>query len=181
MAAGRHNLSRRAVLGVVAGACASHPLAAMGAAGISDPFGPGPDPGLSKPCPSPAAGESREALRQAQGEREARSRAAGRWTRALAAFRRAEARIAAFLRAEALLPPAARAFPACAPLEERFNDLECTRLAALRRLLRVPAPDLAALALKLELAVDDQAWELTGAEEYLGALKDDARRLAHHH
>jgi len=30
MTAGRHNLSRRAVLGVVAGACASHPLAARG-------------------------------------------------------------------------------------------------------------------------------------------------------
>jgi hypothetical protein len=32
-------------------------------------------------------------------------------------------------------PPAARAYPACEPLEERFGDLECTRLAALRRLL----------------------------------------------
>lgn len=146
MAAGRHNLSRRAVLGVVAGACASHPLAARGR--------------LLATVPIPAA-------------------AAGRWIRALAACRRAEARLAAFRRAEALLPPAARAFPACEPLEERFNILECARLAALRRLLRAPAPDLAALALKIELAIDDQAWELTGAELFLATLKDDARRLAH--
>jgi hypothetical protein len=144
MAAGRHNLSRRAVLGVVAGACASHPLA------------PGQ---LLATVPLPAA-------------------AAGRWARGLAVFRRAEARLAAFRRAEALLPPAARAFPACAPLEERFDDLECARLAALRRLLPIPAPDLAAFALKLALAIDDQAWELTDAEEYLAVLKADARRLA---
>jgi hypothetical protein len=147
MAAGRHNLSRRAVLGVVAGACASHPLAARGR--------------LLATVPVPAAA------------------AAGRWTRALAAYRQAEARLAAFRRAESLLPPAARAFPACEPLEERFNDLECPRLAALRRLLRGPAPDLAALALKIELTIDDQAWELTGGERCLTALKDDARRLAH--
>jgi hypothetical protein len=105
------------------------------------------------------------------------SAAAKRWTRALAAYRRAEARLAAFRRAEALLPAAARAFPACAPLEERFNDLECTRLAVLRRLLRIPAPDLAAFALKLELAIDDQAWELTDAELFLDGLRADARRL----
>ncbi|HVQ09328.1 MAG TPA: hypothetical protein VMS43_12925 [Allosphingosinicella sp.] len=103
--------------------------------------------------------------------------AAERWTRALAAYRRAEARLAAFRRAEALLPPAARAFPACAPLEERFNLLECARLAALRRLLRVPAPDLTAFGLKLELMVDDRAWELTGANLFLDGVKEDARRL----
>jgi hypothetical protein len=101
-----------------------------------------------------------------------------RWTRAFAAFRRAETRLAAFQQAEAQLPLAARAFPACEPLEERFNDLECARLAALRRLLHAPAPDLPALARKIELTIDDQAWELTGAEPCLAALKADARRLA---
>ena len=105
--------------------------------------------------------------------------AAERWSRALAAYRRAETRLAAFRRAESLLPPARRAFPACEPLEDRFNDLECARLAALRRLLRAPAPDLPALARKIELAIDDQAWELTGAEPCLAALKADARRLAY--
>jgi hypothetical protein len=95
------------------------------------------------------------------------------------AYRQLEARLAAFCRAESLLPPAARGFPACEPLEERFNELECARLAALRRLLRAPAPDLAALSLKIGLAIDDQAWELTDAEPCLSALKSDARRLAH--
>jgi hypothetical protein len=138
MAAGRHNLSRRAVLGVCVGAPA---LIDGGAAAATAPR--------------------------------------DRWTRALAAFRRAEARLAAFRQAEAQLPPAARAFPACEPLEERFNDLECARLDALRRLLRAPAPDFPALARKIELTIDDQAWELTDSEPFLAALKTDARRLAH--
>lgn len=51
------------------------------------------------------------------------------------------------------------------------------RLAALRRLLRTPAPDLPALAAKIELAVGNQAWELTGAELCFAALDADARRL----
>jgi hypothetical protein len=36
----------------------------------------------------------------------------------------------------------------------------------------------AALALKLELAVADQAWELEGCEECLEAIAEDARRFA---
>jgi hypothetical protein len=52
------------------------------------------------------------------------------------------------------------------------------RLAALRRLFRIPAPDLAALSLKLDLAVADQAWELTGCETCLEAAAADARRLS---
>lgn len=122
MAAGRHNLSRRAVLG----ACFGAPLL-LGGDGAS-----------------------------AAGPRD-------RWTRALAAFRRAQGRLAAF--------------PAGAP-DDPFDDLECARLDALRRLLRAPAPDLPALARKIELTIDDQAWELNGAEPCLAALKADARRLA---
>jgi hypothetical protein len=137
MAAGRHNLTRRALLGMCFGA----PVL----------FGGG---GASATSPR------------------------DRWTRALAAFRRAEARLAAFQQAEAQLPAAARAFPACEPLEERFNDLECARLDALRRLLRPPAPDLPAFARKIHLTIDDQAWELTDSEPCLAALKADARRLA---
>ena len=114
-----------------------------------------------------------------QGERELDSSAASaRWTRAVAAFRRAEARLAAFRREATLLPPAARAFPASETLDARFDDLECARLAALSRLLRAPAPDLAAFSLKLDLAIADQAWELTDSEPCLAALKADARRLA---
>ncbi|MGA9580898.1 MAG: hypothetical protein WBR13_02880 [Allosphingosinicella sp.] len=77
-----------------------------------------------------------------------------------------------------MLPAERRAFPACRPLERRFGDLDDVRFAALRRLLRLPAPDLAALALKLELAVADQAWELTGAEDCLADIAADARRLS---
>ncbi|HEY0412989.1 MAG TPA: hypothetical protein VGD66_07600 [Allosphingosinicella sp.] len=101
-----------------------------------------------------------------------------RWALTLAAYRRAEARVAAFKAEEALLPAARRAYPACKDLEERFGDLDSLRLAALRRLLRLPAPDVAALALKLELAVADFVWELTGCEACLAAVAADARRLA---
>jgi hypothetical protein len=102
-----------------------------------------------------------------------------RWARALAAFRRAEARLADFAAFVGRLAPERRAFPACEPLEERFNDLECARLAALRRLLRAPAPDLAALSLKIDLAVDDDIASDSGAEPCLAALKADGRRLAY--
>ncbi|HEY0028726.1 MAG TPA: hypothetical protein VGC35_12725 [Allosphingosinicella sp.] len=100
-----------------------------------------------------------------------------RWSRTLAVYRRAEARVAAFKAEEALLPPERREWPAVKPLEERFGDLDSRRLNVLRRLFQVPAPDLSALALKLELAVADQAWELEGCESCLAALADDARRL----
>lgn len=164
MAARRHNLSRRAVLGagVVAPAfladarTAACPERSRGAC-------PGPVPSEAKgPAPSEAEGRSRR----------------DRWNRALAAFRRAEAKLAAFRAYERSLPPAVRAYPACQPLEERFGALDDRRLAALRRLLRLPAPDLPALSLKLDLAVADLAWELTGCESCLEAMARDARRLS---
>jgi len=121
---GRHNLTRRALLGAAAGV----PIAAAAGApaDASSPFGLS----LSKFGPSPVPEEGKSALRQAQGERMQRTNT--RWTRAL---------------------------------------------AALRRLLRAPAPDLRALGLKIALAVDEQAWELPGAETLLTALKADALRL----
>src|SRR5438874_1519320 len=116
MAATRHNLSRRAVLGAGVGACA---LAQEAAAA---PFGVRPllslPKGLSDPCPSSSAEpEGRAALRQdggvgtapgssqpcrghggsSMGERsEGDALSAERWNRTLAAYRRAEARVAAF-------------------------------------------------------------------------------------
>jgi hypothetical protein len=133
MAAGRHNLTRRALLG----ASAALPVALA----------------------ATAASASR------------------RWDRALAAYRRAEARLGAFRGHIESLPPERRAYPACEPFDDRHDDLECARLAALRRLLRLPAPDLPALSLKIDLIVDDQAWELSGADSFLPALAADARRL----
>ena len=47
----------------------------------------------------------------------------------------------------------------------------------LRRLALTPAPDLPSLSAKIALAVDNQAWDLTGAEPCFAALKADARRL----
>jgi hypothetical protein len=87
-------------------------------------------------------------------------------------------RVAAFKAAEALLPAERPAYPACQALEDEFGRLDSFRLAALRRLFRLDAPDLPALALKLELAVADQAWELDGCESCLAAMAGDARRLA---
>jgi hypothetical protein len=101
-----------------------------------------------------------------------------RWTRTLAAYRRAEARVAAFKAEEALMPPERREWPAVQPLEERFGDLDSRRLATLRRLFRIPAPDFAALSQKLDLAVADQAWELEGCDSCLAAMAEDARLLA---
>jgi len=181
VAAGRHNLTRRALLGAGVGACA--PLG--GAALATGRFGTASDPtpfalSLSKGPPSSPSSQGKKALRQAQGEREEGNAATlcRRWTRTLAAYRRAEARVAGFKAQEALLPEARRAWPACRDLEESFGALDSRRFAALRRLLRLPAPDLPALALKFDLAVADQAWELTCCETCFEAIAADARRLA---
>jgi hypothetical protein len=50
--------------------------------------------------------------------------------------------------------------------------------AALRHLLRTPAPDLPAFVIKLDLAIDQDVATLTGGEACMAALKRDARRLA---
>ena len=155
----RHNLSRRAVLGAAAVAPAI--LAGAGPAVAAAPALPEPHAPTS-PAPQPPAVPA--ASRR-------------RWDRALAFYRGAEGRLAAFRAEIESQPPEARAFPACEADEDRFDDLECARLDALRRLLRAPAPDLPALALKLGLVIDDNAWELTGAALCLAALRSDAGRL----
>jgi hypothetical protein len=63
-------------------------------------------------------------------------------------------------------------------LDETSGDHLGAFYAALERLLRTPAPDIPALALKIELAVDHDAGSLTGGEHCLAAIKADARRLA---
>src|SRR5215217_3047296 len=123
MAAGRCNLTRRAVLGASVGVplaaaaeIALNAAAAAAAGAAPSPFGlssacpelvEGSKPVLSRvegPCPSCGAGEEKAGLRQAQPERDrdasqlksatARAAARSRWTRTLAAYRRAEARVA---------------------------------------------------------------------------------------
>lgn len=153
MVAARHNLSRRAVLGAGVVACSS-----IAGGGLPDPSA----------APSATSGTDRQlafdTLRR-------------RWARALAAYRRAEARVGAFKAEEARLPAERRAL-SCDALELRFGRLDGLRLAALRRLLNLPAPDLRGLTLKLEFAVADLAWELDGCESCLAAAVADARRLA---
>ena len=174
MAAGRHNLTRRALLGAAAGVpltAACGPLA-RGHVLLHVPLPAvplAPVPHSGRACPD---GDMYEYMSPPP-------KARTRWTRALAGFRRAEDRLAAFRAYEASLPAAARAYPACEPLEERSGELESARLAAVRRLLRAPAPDLPALALKIALAVDEEIAFFSGGEACLAAVKADALRLCH--
>lgn len=62
--------------------------------------------------------------------------------------------------------------------EDRYDRLGTRHGAALCRLLRTPAPDVAALADKLALTVEHLVWEFTSGAACLAALKRDARRLA---
>jgi len=87
----------------------------------------------------------------------------GKWNRALARFRRAQAVIDAAVHESD---------------QDRYDALLDTFTATLGRLLRTPAPDLPALSVKIELAIDQAAWESTGGETSMAALKRDARRFA---
>lgn len=86
----------------------------------------------------------------------------GRWERALAGFAAAEAALAA----------------ATGASDEVYDPIGARHEAALRRLLRTPAPDVAALAKKLELALDERSGEFFGDEKAMRAVKRDARQLA---
>jgi hypothetical protein len=87
----------------------------------------------------------------------------GKWAEAFACLRSAEAALAAVKHGED---------------DDLFDGALGAFNAALRRLLRCPAPGLAALALKIELAVDHEIATLFGGEVCLVVLKQDARRLA---
>lgn len=86
----------------------------------------------------------------------------GRWEKALAGFAAAEAALAA----------------AAGASDEVYDPIGARHEAALRRLLRAPAPDVAALARKLELALDERSGEFFGDEAAMKAIKRDARRVA---
>ena len=85
------------------------------------------------------------------------------WTRALTRLRRAEAAVLALEGG-----PDEDAFGRA---QDRFNIL-------FRRLLAHPAPDVAAVADKLEIAAAAELADLTYAPPGLTALVEDARRLA---
>src|SRR3954451_16269961 len=99
MVAGRHNLTRRALLGVGVGACVGDSRLA------------------ARPTPARAA---RGASPMPDGDgRTAAVPVLRRWGTAVAAYRRVEARVAAHKAEEALLPAERRAFP-CEDLEAAF-------------------------------------------------------------
>jgi hypothetical protein len=85
------------------------------------------------------------------------------WQKALAAWRRADSALSAATHSED---------------EDLYDRLGARHDTALVRLLRTPAPDLSALADKLDLLAQHQAWELTFADAALAAMRRDARRLA---
>jgi hypothetical protein len=68
-----------------------------------------------------------------------------------------------------------------AEAEEALEEVYLARvgddLEALRKVMRVRAPDLAAPALKIELAIDEEVGTLSGGELCLAAVRRDVRRL----
>lgn len=65
-----------------------------------------------------------------------------------------------------------------AAIEAAHGALSDEMYDSLRRLLKSAAPDLAAVALKLDLVVEHEVGTLTGGEACMAALGRDARRLA---
>lgn len=97
------------------------------------------------------------------------------WRRRLTALHRAEMAMDAFCRR---CRDGSLVFEDQAVLDDAFGDHLGAFYAALRRLLRTPAPDFEALTVKIVLAVDHEIGTLTGGDRCLAALKADARRLA---
>jgi hypothetical protein len=62
-------------------------------------------------------------------------------------------------------------------LEEAYGERLEVMYAALRRLLRVPAPDVGALGRKIVLAVDHEVATLWRGEACMAVVKRDALRL----
>ncbi len=150
MAAAQHRASRRALLG----AAVALPVVSV----LDGPLlaGSAPDP-LHRPSvgppPPPRPGEDR-------------------WRRALAVFEQAEAALRAFERRTAGAP-----WEEQEAVEQGMDAHLDVLYPALRRLLRIPAPDLLALATKIALIVDHEVGTDCG-ETSLALLKRDAWRLA---
>jgi hypothetical protein len=119
---------------------------------------PGLDPGSTFFFPSQVP-KARWTPDQVRGDD--LSRTVTKWDRALTNFRNAEAALAAVKGAD----------------DDVFDRVLGRFNHALRRLLRAPAPDPAAFAAKLALAIDQEIWELTGGDACLAALQRDANRL----
>ena len=161
MADAQLKLSRRALLGA---ACASpllisaHPERALSPSKRGVEGHPGLDPGST--FSGTGEGQGRwmpDQVRHDEG------RAVTIWDRALSRLAVAEAALAA---------------AAYTKDENLYDSLGARHDIALRRLLRTPAPDAAALALKLDLALDERTLEYFGDLAGIKALKRDALRLS---
>jgi hypothetical protein len=102
-------------------------------------------------------------LKRVQGDDEAETFAVTNWDRALARFQKAQAAVDA---------------AGGEPDQDLYDGLVDSADDALAALLALPAPDLAAIAAKLEIIVSHLAWELTGSEDCLEILREDTHRLA---
>ncbi|HYG28704.1 MAG TPA: hypothetical protein VD887_00660 [Allosphingosinicella sp.] len=94
-----------------------------------------------------------------------------RWRRALIRFEAAEAA------ARALEGRVGATHAEQWALEEAYGERLDVMYAMLRRLMRAPAPDLAALGRKIVLAVDHEVATLWRGEACMAAVKRDALRL----
>lgn len=166
MAAALHNPSRRALLG----AAVALPL--LGGEAVARVAGPlHPSPSANGP---PLRGRSvpRTEL-ELPGTIQPRNRAGeDLWRQLLARYRIAEAAVRD-VEGRTARGSREEQFALEAVYGDRLGDL----YAALRRLLRVPAPDLPALAVKIGLVIDHEVATLSGGETCLAALRRDALRL----
>ena len=153
MAAGQRNATRRQVLGAVAAVpvvAASLPLGTA----ASPALRAGPSTAFhAVPLPS-------------------KTRGGIRWSRAVARFEAAAGRLRGVEGEMAGL-----AFEAAEARQGAYDACATRFYAALRRVLKAPAPDVAALGLKIRLVVDHEAATLSGGEACLAALRADAVRL----
>jgi hypothetical protein len=74
--------------------------------------------------------------------------------------------------------PGRRPFREQEALDARFGEVVEAVDEAMLALLRAPAPDLEAMAVKISLISDHLVWELEGGEDCMVWLEADARRLA---
>ncbi|HEY7811135.1 MAG TPA: hypothetical protein VIA98_12220 [Allosphingosinicella sp.] len=115
---------------------------------------------LAGVCAVPAVPLFAEAAPPRDPGHEVRSAA---WAKALARLRRAEAEISALAHSDD---------------QDAYDEAVGRQNVALGRLLKAPAPDLAAIGLKVDLIAAEQAWELTFGNAAFTALREDVRRLS---
>ncbi len=161
MVAGQHKLSRRALL---AGACAL-PFARHSGLDPEPKTTAGPSMNTAAtPAHTAVFMDPGVELRSSSTRRDdGKGRDDGKWREALGRFEQVDRELEALVHCR----------------NQRVYDRALGRHStALRRLLRAPAPDLAAAGLKLDLIVRHHVFEATFAGPALASLRRDIRRFA---